>query len=66
MTHSASPAGLFVLLLLMWPATAMAYIDPGSGVVLLQALVAAAIGVAYRLRRVFAAAWRSLIARFRR
>lgn len=43
----------FILALLLAPMSAHAYFDPGAGAVLLQVLVAAAIGAAYRLRHWF-------------
>jgi hypothetical protein len=58
--------GLAVWLLLLWPASAWAYIDPGSGVVLLQIIIAACIGVIFKLRRAITGAWRSLVSRLRR
>lgn len=45
-----------------WPATALAYIDPGTGSILIQGIIAAiaAIGVALKLY------WHRFIAFFRR
>lgn len=51
--------------LVLLPLPAHAYFDPGSGVVMLQVLVAAIIGVGYRVRRFLAEAVRKLVARFR-
>lgn len=54
---------LFALLMAVtWPATARAYIDPGTGSILIQGIIAAiaAIGVTLKLY------WHRLIALFRR
>jgi hypothetical protein len=40
----------FILALLLAPMSAQAYFDPGAGAVLLQVLLAAAIGATYKLR----------------
>lgn len=55
-----------LLLLALTPTTAHAYFDPGAGTVLLQLLVAAGIGVIYRIRHWLAAAAQALRKMFRR
>ena len=52
--------------LALLPLSAHAYFDPGAGAVLLQLLVAAGIGVAYRLRRFFSELVRAVVALFKR
>jgi hypothetical protein len=52
--------------LALLPLSAHAYFDPGAGAVLLQLLVAAGIGAAYRLRRFFAELARAIAALFKR
>jgi len=38
---------------LLWATDAFAYIDPGSGSLLLQIVIAGAVGLIYRVRGVF-------------
>ena len=45
---------------------AHAYFDPGTGVVVLQVLIAAGIGIVYRLRRFFTNYLRALVKLLRR
>ena len=51
---------------LWWPLDAAAYFDPGSGMVMLQLLVAGGIGAAFRLRKGLRAAWQAIIAFFKK
>lgn len=57
---------LLLVALSVMPLTARAYFDPGAGAVLLQVLIAAGIGIAYKLRNWFAAVARKLSSLFRR
>jgi hypothetical protein len=56
----------FILALLLAPMSAQAYFDPGAGAVLLQVLVAAAIGATYKLRHWFSHVFELLRGWFRR
>lgn len=48
------------------PLQAHAYFDPGSGVVMLQVLIAAGMGFVYRFRAYIGVLWRALLKVFRR
>jgi len=54
------------LLLASAPMAAHAYFDPGSGAVLLQLLIAACIGAAYKLRHWLSSVGRAIRNLFRR
>ncbi len=57
---------LMLIVLLLAPMSAHAYFDPGAGAVLLQVLVAAGIGAAYKLRHWFGHLLRVIKGLFRR
>lgn len=58
---------IFTLLALAsLPLQAHAYFDPGSGVVMLQVLIAAGLGFVYRFRAFVGVLWRALLKVFRR
>jgi hypothetical protein len=59
------PVLVFVVLAAL-PLSAHAYFDPGAGAVFLQLLIAAGIGVVYRLRHFVATVWRAIVAAFKR
>lgn len=48
------------------PLQAHAYFDPGSGVVMLQVLIAAGLGFVYRFRAFVGLLWRALLKVLRR
>jgi hypothetical protein len=55
-----------VLALALLPLPAHAYFDPGAGVVMLQVLIAAGLGLVYRFRTFIGSLWRALLRVFRR
>lgn len=52
--------------LALLPLDAHAYFDPGAGVVMLQVLIAAGLGVLFRFRAFLARLWQALLRVFRR
>lgn len=46
-----------LVLVLLVPSTAFAYLDPGSGALVVQAVVSAVVGTAFTLRRYWIALW---------
>lgn len=52
--------------LALLPLSAHAYFDPGAGAVLLQLLIAAGIGAAYRLRHFLSELARAIMSLFKR
>jgi|688.fasta_scaffold1913537_1 hypothetical protein len=51
----------FLFLAVITPLPAYAYFDPGAGAVVIQLLVAAALGMLYRLRSFIVDLWRSIV-----
>ena len=54
------------LTLALLPLPAHAYFDPGAGVVMLQVLIAAGLGVVYKFRALLANLWRAIVKVVRR
>ncbi|MCC6264918.1 MAG: hypothetical protein IT169_15185 [Bryobacterales bacterium] len=51
-THFDSPPALVAVLLLLMPAWAFAYVDPGTGTILWQMLLGLMVGVGFYFRRI--------------
>ena len=54
MGHMIAPLLLIVLLVLFFPATAHAYIDPGTGALIWQAILVISVGLLFHFRRLLA------------
>ena len=55
-----------LLILVATPNTSHAYFDPGSGVVMLQVLIATGLGVLFRFRGWINYLWRKIVELIRR